>query len=137
MLMIGVTLSLGGLVSVAAMGQLTLGAGQSSLGASLDLRSAGTLVSLVYAVVPVSGSCPGYMGQGEGTTLVISVYDYGDQGFSPAVITVNATAHEGNYTTVLPGSISTYDVPLGSCAHQTGQSILMAASTGEVFQFET
>lgn len=137
MLMIGVTLSLGSLVSVAALGQFTQAAGGSSLGASMDVHAAGTLVSLLYVAVPPSDSCPSYGGAREGTSITVSVYDYGTQGFAPSLLAVNSSAFPGAYPELLPGAMGTFTVPLGTCAHASGETVALADPSGEVFQFET
>lgn len=137
MLMIGVTLSVGSMVSVAALGQFNQAAGESSLGASMGVRGAGTLVSLLYVVVPSSPSCPSYGGVEEGVSVTVSVYNYGTQGFTPSLLAVNSTVFPGNYAEVLPGAMGDFTVALAECAHASGETLVLADSTGEVFQFES
>lgn len=135
MLMIGVTLSLGSLVAAAALGQFTQAAGESSLGASIGVHSAGTLVSLLYVTVPSSPSCPSYGGVGEGTTIYVFVFDYGSQGFAPSLLIVNSSVFPGRYPELHPGSMGVFTVPLGVCAHASGEAVVLADTAGEVFQF--
>jgi hypothetical protein len=137
MLMIGVTLSLGGIISIAALGQFGLATDQASLGSSLEQRSAGTQLSLVYASVTPASSCPSYRGEEEGTNLTVAVFDYGTVGSTPVEIMVNSTAHSGAYATVPSGGLAAYSVTLGTCAHGPGQSILLVDSVGDEVQLGT
>ncbi len=137
MLMIGVTLSLGSAVVLAATNTFGLTANSASLGTSLQLSSAGVQLGLVYAAVPASGSCPTYQGFGEGNTLQISLYNYGTVGFTPAEFVVNSTAYAGTFGTIGPGTMGLYSIILGSCAHSSGQTILAYDSRGDEVQVGT
>ena len=136
-LMIGVTLSLGGLVAAGAAGQLSLGAESASLGASALQTSAGTQLSLVYAAVPPSSSCPVHGGVQEGTSLVVALYDYGSAPFGPTGFAVNSTVHTGSFGTVAVGGLARFVIPLGACAHQPGQTVVAFDAAGDEVQFET
>jgi flagellin-like protein len=137
LLMVGVTLSLGGAVVVAASSQFGLAANSASLGASLQQSSAGVQVSLVYAAVFPSGSCPTYQGVKEGTSLTVALYNYGAADFAPAELVVNSTAYQGGYGTLALGSLGAYTITLGACAHSSGQTVLAVDSLGDEVQFGT
>lgn len=137
MLMVGVTLSLGSVVTYAAMGQFSLSNGAANLGASLDQSSAGVQLGLVYVAVTPSGSCPLDGGYSEGTSMIVSVYNYGAEGFTPAEFVVNSTAYAGAFATVGPGTLAEYTLSLGSCAHQWGQTLLAIDPLGDEEQLES
>lgn len=137
MLLIGVTLSVGSFVTVAAAGTFSQGEGQVSLGSSLAGRRSGTMVSLVYFAVQPSGSCPLHGGYEEGTSAEVAVYDYGSAGFDPSQIAINSTAYPGPYSPVPAGGLAVYDVALGGCAHPAGQTVLLTDSAGDGYQFES
>jgi len=137
MLMVGVTLSLGGVVSFAAAGQFELNARSASLGAALVQSSAGVQLSLVYVSTPASASCPTYQGYNEGAILTLSLYNYGTTSFTPAEFVVNSTAYPGVYGTLAPGSMVGYTVSSGSCIHSSGQAILVIDTWGDAIQLES
>jgi flagellin-like protein len=137
LLMVGVTVALGGLVAAAAAGQLSSAAGSASLGASLQESSDGAQVSLVYAVAASPGSCPTYGGVQEGTSLTFALFDYGTASFGPAAVLVNSTLYSGAYAQLSAGALGVYTISLGACAHPSGQTLLMAAADGKEVQFET
>ncbi len=136
-LMIGVTLSVGGLVVVSATEQFGLAESSASLGASLQQKSAGVQLGLSYIAIPSSGSCPVYGGNGEGTSLTIALYNYGSTAFTPAEFVLNSTVYQGSYQTLEPGSLSTYSFALGGCGHGSGMTVVVADSSGDVVQFES
>lgn len=135
--MIGVTLSIGSVVVFAATNLFGLAGNSASLGASLQQSSAGVQLGLVYAAVPASGSCGAYQGFSEGTSLQVSLYNYGTVSFTPAEFVVNSTAYLGSYGAIGPGAMSLYSVSLGSCAHSSGQTILAYDSRGDEVQVGT
>lgn len=137
MLMIGVTLSIGGFVAMAATSGFGLAAGSASLGTSLQQSSSELRVGLVYSAVVPSGSCPVYQGFTEGTSLTLSFYDYGTVGFAPVEFVLNSTAYAGSYATLTPGTMSQYTIALSSCAHSSGQTVLAVDSQGDEMQVET
>ena len=132
--MIGVTLSLGSVVVFAALGQFGLAANAASLGAGLNQSSAETQIGLVYAAVASSASCPKSGGVQEGVSLTLALYNYGSVSFSPSQLLVNATAYPGTYGSLAPGSLGLYAVTLAGCAHSSGQSVVVADSSGNVFE---
>ncbi|MDE1858458.1 MAG: hypothetical protein KGI26_05290 [Thaumarchaeota archaeon] len=135
--MVGVTLSLGSLVVVAATSQFGLASSAASLGASLAEGAAQTQVSMVYDAVQPSGTCPAFGGQQEGTSLAVALYDYGSQGFSPAGFVVNSTGYPGTWAEVAPGSLGVYTLALSACAHPSGLTILAYDASGDEVQFGT
>ncbi len=137
MLMIGVTLSVGSFVAYAAVSQAGAASGSASLGAALAQSSAGTQLSLVYAAVTPSASCPTYAGYHEGTSLSLSLYDYGTASFSPAAIMVNSTVYPGSYATISAGDLATYTIPLATCAHSSGLTIFAVDPSGGEVQVGT
>ncbi len=136
-LMIGVTLSVGGFVVASAMGQFGLIDSSASLAASLQQTSAGVQIGLSYVVVPSLGSCPPYGGNREGTSLTVALYNYGRADFTPAEFVVNSTIYRGSYSTLSPGDFSAYSFALAGCGHSSGLTIVVADSSGDVVQFES
>ena len=139
MLMVAVTLAFGGAASALAMGQFGLAASSASLSGSLAQRSSGTQVSLIYAYAG-QGSCPAYKGAPEGTTLSLILSDYGSSRFAPVAAFVNGTIYASNYPVVSPGGTATVAIPLlpsGTCAHSSGQTVLLVDSDGDEVQFAT
>lgn len=134
MLMLGVTLSLGGIVVAAAVGSFGQAEGSASMGAALQDSASGVQLSLVYAAVTPSGSCPGYRGGAEGTVLTVSLFDYGAVGFAPVEFIVNSTIYPGGYPEVPPGAMGQFVVSLGSCAHASGLTIVAADAAGDEVQ---
>lgn len=140
LLMMGVTISLGSVVAGMAITQYGLSSGAASLSTSLQEEASGVQVSLITAAVSGQGSCPSYKGSQEGSALVLTVFDYGPTQFTPSEVFVNGTAYFGSYAPVLPGGIETYSFPLvpsGTCAHPSGQVVLMADSQGDEVEFGT
>jgi flagellin-like protein len=135
LLMVGVTLSLGGLVAAAAVSQFGLQSGSAAAAGGVQQASQGKLLSLVYATVQQgSGGCAA---PGEGRTLTFAVYDYGSSAFLPSTVLVNSTAVAGPYPGAGPGEVATYTLALAGCARSSGQTILMGDAAGDVVQFET
>jgi hypothetical protein len=134
MLMIGVTLSLGSFVAFSALTQFGLVVNSASLGAGLDQSSAETQLGLVYAAVSSSNSCPVSGGVHEGVSLSLALYNYGSSSFSPSELLVNATAYPGTYGAIAPNSLGIFTVALAGCAHSSGQSVMIADSSGDEFQ---
>lgn len=137
LLMIGVTLSFGSVVTSAAVSQLNSTAGSSSLAASLQEASAGKQIALVYATVGSTGGCQSYRGATEGTSLTVALFDYGTTPFTPSEIVNNSTVYAGNYPTLGAGSLASYTVALGSCAHPSGQNLLAVDASGDEVQVGT
>ena len=136
-LMIGVTLSLGSIVVAAAASQFSLASNSESLEASINQGSADVQIGYVYAAVAPSGTCPDYGGYQEGTELVVALFDYGTAGFTPGGFVVNATNYAGAYPTISPGTLAEYTIPLLTCAHSSGQTVLAYDSAGEEVEFGT
>jgi hypothetical protein len=138
-LLIGVTLSLGGLVTAAAVSQFGLQSNSASVAGSVADASAGKLVSLVYATVaPGSGGCSTiYQGTADGTSFTVVLFDYGNAKFAPATIVVNSTQYSGPYVALQPGGMAQYSLTLGGCAHPSGQTLLIEDLTGDEVQVET
>jgi hypothetical protein len=138
MLMIGVTLVFGGFVTGAAISQFNLASYSASLGASVQEASVSKLVSFVYGVASPSGSCPLHGGVEEGTTYTIALYNYGTANFTPTEVFFNDTLYKGGgYGTVPTASLTTFTLALSSCAHSSGQTILLVDAHGDEVQFET
>jgi hypothetical protein len=135
--MIGVTLSLGSMVVAAATSQFGLASDSASAGAALSEDSVGVQVSLAYSTVSPSSACPSYRGTQEGPTLELALYDYGAVGFAPAGFVVNSTIIDGDFAPITPGSLVVFNVPLGACAHPSGQTVVVFDSAGEEVQVET
>lgn len=137
LLMIGVTLALGGAVASSALSQFSMADSSSSLGAADQVAAAQTQVSLVYLVAASSGSCPAYDGYHEGTSVTIAVYNYGGAPFSPAAIALNGTIYFGSYAQLGPGTLGTYTVVSATCVHSSGQTVVIEDSSGDEVQFAT
>jgi hypothetical protein len=134
MLMVGVTLTLGGVVVGAAVGSVGQANGSAYLGSSMmELRSE-IQVGIVYAAVASSGSCPVFQGVNEGTSLTFSLFDYGTVPFTPADFVVNSTIYAGGYATLAPGTAGQYTLSLGACTHPSGLTILAIDAQGDEFQ---
>ncbi|MDG7007026.1 MAG: hypothetical protein JRN06_02140 [Nitrososphaerota archaeon] len=136
-LMIGVTISLGSVLVAAALGSIGQAQGAASLGASVQQSASGRELSLAFAAVAASGSCPAYRGGAEGTTLTLALFDYGASGFAPVEFVVNSTVYPGTYPALSPGTMGRYTVSLGSCAHSTGQTVTVVGSAGDEVQVES
>lgn len=134
-LMIGVTLSVGSLVTYTAMSQSGLAAGSASLGGALQQSEAGTQLALSYVAVVPSGSCPVYRGFNEGTSLTVALYNYGTGSFTPYEFVVNSTVYQGSYSVLSPGNIATYTVTALGCLHGSGLAILALDVSGGEAQF--
>lgn len=135
MMMIGVTLSLGGYVTVAAINQFGLAQDAASAAAAIQQQSAGKLVSLVYATVTTSASCPIYDGQSEGT-LELELYDFGTVAFDPSETFINGTLFAGTGT-LSPGSIGAFAFSSPSCVHASGQTVVLVDAYGTEIQLGT
>ena len=135
--MIGVTLSLGSMVVAGATSQFGLASDSASAGAALSEGSAGTQVALVYSTVSPSSSCPSYRGTQEGPNLTLALYDYGAAPFTPAGFVVNSTPIAGGFPPLDPGSLVVFHIPLGVCAHPSGQTVVAFDAAGEEVQVET
>jgi hypothetical protein len=109
--------------------------GALSLGSSLQEESSGEQLSLVYVAVTPSGSCPAYQGVSEGTSLAISLFDYGTAPFTPVEFVVNSTVYGGSYPDISPGTMSQYSIVLGSCTRSSGLSVAALDSRGDLVQF--
>lgn len=139
LLMVGVTLSLGGAVTAAAMSQYGMQTSSASVSGSVEQASVGKLVSLVYAQVsPGSGGCTRtYYGATEGDTLTLDLFDYGPSAFTPSVIVINSTLFASDYPALLPGGMTAYALTLPECAHASGQTILLEDSRGDEVEIGT
>jgi FlaG/FlaF family flagellin (archaellin) len=138
-LLLGVTLSLGSLVTVAAVGQFGLQSGSASAANGVSEATAGKLVSLVYAAVASgSGGCTGsYQGVAEGTSFSMVLFDYGSAKFSPVAIYVNSTQYVAPYPVLLPGGSASYSLTLAGCAHASGQTVLVTDQSGDEVELGT
>ena len=135
MMMIGVTLSVGGYVTAAAINQFNLAQNAASLAALVQQQSAGKLISLVYSTVTPSGSCPAYVGYSEGI-LTLELYNYGTFTFTPSEAFDNGTLYSGTGS-VAANSMAAFTFTLPSCVHPSGQTILLVDSYGNEMQFGT
>jgi len=131
LLMIGVTLSVGSVVIFSVMNQFGLVANADAAEAYLQNSAPGTRVALVYLAVASSKACPTYQGSYEGTSLAVSLYNFGTSDFHPAELVVNATVFAGNFETLTPGSMSVYTIDVGSCTHSSGQSVIALDALGD------
>ena len=134
MLMVGVTLAMGSMVAAAALGQFGLSNGSAAESAALMQSASGVDLSLVFVSVSSSGSCPQFGGYNEGTTITVSIFNYGVSAFTPSEIMDNSSVFSGAYPTTAPGSLGEYTLDLGRCSHSAGQTLLALDSTGEGFQ---
>ncbi len=139
LLMVGVTLSLGGVVTAAAVSQYGMQTSSAAASGSVEQASAGELVSLVYSQVsPGSGGCTRtYYGATEGETVTFELFDFGPSAFAPSIIIVNSTLFASDYPTLLPGGMTAYTLTLPDCAHAAGQTILLGDARGDEVEFET
>ncbi len=131
MLMIGVTLSLGSIVAAAALSQFGLANGAATADSTARQSAASVELGLVYVAVSPSGSCPVYEGNPEGSTLKVSLYNYGAAPFSPSEFMVNSSVYPGAYPTLGAGSLGSFTISLGGCAHSSGQTLLVLDTAGE------
>ena len=136
-MMVGVTLAIGGLVASSALGQFVLANDSASISAMTQESSARIQIGLVYLVAASSTSCPVYGGHQEGTTVEIAIYNYGEAPFNPAEIIINGTVYAGNYAPLGPGSLGTYALTVTTCSHSAGQTVTVADSVGDEVQFES
>jgi flagellin-like protein len=140
LLMIAITLTLGSAVTAAAIGQYGEASSGSSVAASLEQQAVSGQVSLVIASVS-QGSCPTYRGAPDGTTLQITLFNYGTEAFEPSGAVVNGTVyHASSYRSMAPGTMGTYSIPLtpsGTCAHSSGQTVLLTTASGGEVQLGT
>lgn len=135
--MMGVTLSLGGLVVAGASGQFGNASNSANLGASLQQGETGVQASLVFSAVTPSGSCPFYRGFQEGTALTIGLFDYGSTALNPSGFVVNSTVYSGTFSAATPGLLTQYSLTLTGCAHVSGQTILIFDPSGVEIQVGT
>jgi FlaG/FlaF family flagellin (archaellin) len=135
MMMIGVTLSVGGYITMAAINQFNLAENAASLAALVQQQSAGKLVSLVYSTVTPSGTCPAYGGHSEGT-LTLELYNYGTTTFAPSEAFDNGTLYAGTGS-IAAGSMGAFAFASPPCVHASGQTILLVDSYGNEIQFGT
>ncbi|MDA4129056.1 MAG: hypothetical protein OK422_06355 [Thaumarchaeota archaeon] len=137
-MMIGVTLGFGGYVTNTAISQFNLAQNADAFAASSQEASVGKLVSLIYSTSTPSQSCPLYGGYNEGNVLILTFYDYGTTTFSPGEVFVNLTLYGGSgYGKIAPNAMTTFTLTLPTCAHPSGQIILLVDTSGDEVQFET
>ena len=134
-MMVGVTLAVGGLVATSALGQFVLANDAASINATTLENSASIQLGLVYFEVASSTSCPIYGGYHEGTMVEVAIYDYGVAPFTPSQIILNGTVYAGNYASLLPGSLGTYAFTTETCLHSAGQTVVVVDSVGGEAQF--
>jgi hypothetical protein len=139
LLMVGVTLSLGSLVTGIALGAFGTAASSATFADSLQQQDAGKEVAFVDASVGTPASCPSYQGVQEGQTLTFALFNYGSAAFTPDEVLLNGTVYySSSFQPLAAGAMGTYQValvPPGACAHPTGQSILLTDASGVEFQF--
>lgn len=129
-------MTLGSAVVAAAMGDVSQSNGSAYLGSTAQAEAAGVQVSLVYAAVASSGSCPAFQGVNEGTSLTVALFDYGTVGFVPAEFVVNSTVYFGSYPSLNPGTMGQYPLTLASCSHPSGLTVVAVDARGDEVQFE-
>src|SRR5579863_3045031 len=138
LLMLGVTMAFGGSVTGLAVAQFGQSSSSVAMSSSNQADSAQRQLSLINAVTSQPGTCPSYRGTAEGTSLGFAVFDYGSSSFAPTSFAINGSIYAGTYSTLAPGGMIVYNVallPHGSCAHATGQTLLMLDASGDEFQF--
>jgi hypothetical protein len=138
-LLIGVTLSFGSVVAVAALNQFGQATNSDSLGSSLESAGAGRQLSLVYGTVPNpgSGGCTAISGGvEEGTGFSLALYNYGSASFFPAQVFDNGTQLNGPFSPIPPGSITSLSLTL-PCSHPSGQVFLLVSGDGDEVQVGT
>jgi hypothetical protein len=135
--MVGVTLTVGGLVASSALEQFAMANDSASLGAMTQEASVTFHVGLVYLVAASSGSCPVYGGHHEGTTVEVAIYNYGGAPFAPAEMILNGTVYAGDYAPLAPGMLGTYTLKTTTCSHSSGQTVTVADLAGDEVQFES
>jgi hypothetical protein len=138
MLMVGVTLSFGSVITAAAVQQFNASTSGEAFAASAEQASVGKQISLVYGtVVAGSGGCTttykgpdgGTYTEGKSYTLVL--YNYGSVPFTPDEVFDNGTLLAvGAYSTVPASGLASNTLTLVSCAHPAGQTILLVDSSG-------
>ena len=140
-LMVGVTLAFGSFVASAAISQFNLSTYSGSLAAQVQEASAGKQISFIYFVIaPGSGSCIGtYLGVTEGENATLALYNFGSVGMNPTEIFLNGTLlYSGTgYGDIAPGGMTTFSLDLGTCAHASGQTILLVDAYGDEVEFGT
>ena len=98
MMMIGVTLSVGGFVTVDAINQFSLAQDSASTAALVNRLRRGS--SFHWSMMPSrrgSGGCTAaYEGYTEGVTLTVALYNYGTVVFTPLEVFDNATLVSGS-----------------------------------------
>lgn len=143
LLMIGVTLSFGSVVTVAAVNQFSQSGNTGSLAATVQQASEGKAVAFVYFAVASGSGSPAcsstYQGVTEGKSSTLALYNYGTAGMNPTEVFVNGTlVYSGTgFGNIPPGALTTLGISLTSCAHQVGQTILLVDSHGDEVQFGT
>jgi len=139
--MLGITISMGSVVTGLLANQFGLTTTTAGAGATSDENSAGIQLSFVFATASSTGGCPAYRGASGGTVLEFAVFDYGSSGFSPTTVVINGTVYYSPaFPPIPPGAMMTYRLtldPAGTCAHSWGQTVLMIDAGGDAFQFET
>lgn len=139
--MVGVTISLGSLVTSLAVGGFGAAASSASFASSLQAQASGREVAFVDSSVGSQSSCPAYQGAQEGQTLVVTLFNYGSAAFTPDEFVVNGSVYySSSFQSLQAGALGTYSVslqPAGSCAHPTGQALMVVDPSGDEFQYAT
>jgi hypothetical protein len=144
-LMVGVTLAFGSVVTSAAIAQFNGSTGGGALEVKAQEATAGKQVSLVYGtVVAGSGGCtaayrgPDGRAYTEGRTYVLVLYDFGSVPFTPYEVFDNSTLLSvGGYATIAAQTGGQASTPvadtlaLDACAHPAGQSFLLIDAAGD------
>ena len=141
LMMIALTLSLGGYTTYMAINQYNLVQNAASLAALVQQQSAGKLISFVYSSVTPSGICPVYGGGNEGTTFTLALYNYGTVAFSTSEVFVNSSLISGwagsPTNNIAANSMTTLTMTLPSCSHPSGQTVLLVDQYGDETQIGT
>lgn len=140
LLMMSLTLTFGTTLTGLALGQFGAVSNSGSVGASIDQQSSGTQIAYLFDTVSSQAGCPLYGGAPEGTVLSLTIFDYGSAKFTPTQLVVNSTLYFGSFPASLPGAMSTLSLtltPSGSCAHPSGQTVLLVDTNGDEVQFAT
>ena len=143
-LMIGVTLSFGSVVTGLAVAQLQASTNGDSQAAFAQQSSVGEQVALVYGTLAQgSGGCTStYVGADggtytEGKSYTLTLFDYGSVPFELSEVFDNGTLlAAGGYTPIGPSPVANA-ISLVSCGHPWGQTFLLVDGSGGEVTVET
>ncbi len=147
LMMVGVTLSFGSVVTVAAVNSFNLTSSSASAAIAVQEASAGQQISLLYGTVNglVVNGCPTYRGADgltyhSQTTYTLALYDYGSIPFTPNEIFDNSTmiaTWSGSPTNTLAAGGATVFTIATPCARPSGQTFLLVDTYGDEVQVGT